>query len=195
MSLHTVVTRVSRATSPLQRSDRFVGHLVHWFVQQSIPEEGTQMLLKSLSMTFFGPLIRKISFRNYEHQFLHILFLIIMNLLESWTFLTPGAFIIFCFYIWCCPLLHSEGHCLFYNIGTMVPSRDRDKRCQKNILSCDDCIFEILDRSKKHIKIFKGGINSDLLVPAGRLSLTMMMTESSVVRVELKWSVEFTFHQ
>lgn len=147
MSLHTVVTRVSRATSPLQRSDRFVCHLVHWFVQQSIPEEGNQMLLKSLSVIFFDPLIRKISLSIYEHQILNISVLIIINLLESWTFLTPGALIILCFYIWSCPLLHSEGHGLFYNIGTVVPSRDRDKQCQRNMFSCDDCIFEILDRS------------------------------------------------
>lgn len=131
MSLHTVVTRVSRATSPLQRSDRFVCHLVHWFVQQSIPEEGNQMLLKSLAVIFFDPLISKISFSIYEHQILNIWVLIIINLLERWTFLTPGALIILCFYIWSCPLLHSEGHCLFYNIGTVVPSRDRDKQCQK----------------------------------------------------------------
>lgn len=87
------------------------------------------------------------SFSSYEHQILNIWVLIIINLLERWTFLTPGALIILCFYIWSCPLLHSEGHCLFYNIGTVVPSRDRDKQCQKNMFSCDDCIFEILDGS------------------------------------------------
>lgn len=49
--------------------------------------------------------------------------------------------------------------------------------------------------NKKHEWVFKGDSNSDLLVPAGGFPLTMMVTESSFVRVELKWSVEFTFRQ
>lgn len=36
--------------------------------------------------------------------------------------------------------------------------------------------------------------NRDSLVPACGFPWTMMEAESSFVRVELKWSVKFTFH-
>lgn len=42
------------------------------------------------------------------------------TILESWTFLTPGTLVVLCFYIWGCPILHGERHCLFNHIGTVV---------------------------------------------------------------------------
>lgn len=47
MSLHAVITRVSRTTPPLQLGDRFMSHLVDWFVHQPIPEESNRTLVKS----------------------------------------------------------------------------------------------------------------------------------------------------
>lgn len=112
MSLHTAVTREPRATSPLQGSDRLVGHLEHWFVQQSIPEEPsiTNRVENSILWSVLKIFVPKT-----------------MNLLQSWTFLTPGALIILCFDIWSCAVLHSKGHGLLHNISTVVPSRERER--------------------------------------------------------------------
>lgn len=46
---------------------------------------------------------------------------------ESWTFLTPGTLVVLSFYIWGCTILHGERHCLFNDIGTVVPFREKIK--------------------------------------------------------------------
>lgn len=122
MSLHAVITRVSRTTSPLQLGDRFMSHLVDWFVQQPIPEESDQTLVKSVAQIWsFAPWLVNFPFGFMEHKCWISTKRVFAHLHESWTFLTPGALVVLCFYIWSRPVLHSEGHCFVHNIGTVVP--------------------------------------------------------------------------
>lgn len=47
MSLHTSITRVPRATTPLQLCDGFMCHLVKWLVHQAIPAGSSSNGLKT----------------------------------------------------------------------------------------------------------------------------------------------------
>lgn len=44
--------------------------------------------------------------------------------LEGGAFLSPGTLVVFSLHIGGCPVLHSEGHCLFNDVGTVVPLRE-----------------------------------------------------------------------
>lgn len=52
--------------------------------------------------------------RHLVERFVH------QTVQESWAFLTPGTLVVLSFHVRCCPILHSEGHRLFNNIGAVI---------------------------------------------------------------------------
>lgn len=129
----------------------------------------------------------------------------VVYLLESWTFLTPGTLVVLCFYIWSCPILHREGHCLFNHIGTVVSFKEEINETELKCVLVGFKIQNVATQSKIYIKMLSDAVltpdsmtqieREDLLVSAGGFPLVVVLHEPSFILVELKRSVELSFNQ